>query len=52
VVSIGDARKGVVTGDARRLHSVKGMSSCGGEAMVCVGVVVASSGMLSNIVVS
>jgi len=52
VVSIGDAREGVVTGDARRLHSVMATSWCGGEAMVRVGVVVAPSGMLSNIVVS
>jgi len=52
VVCIGDAREGVVMGDAQRLHSMKAMSSCGGEAMVRVGGVVATSGMLSNIVVS
>jgi hypothetical protein len=52
VVSIGDAREGVVMGDAGRLHSVKATLLCGGEAMVRVGGVVATSGMLSNIVVS
>jgi hypothetical protein len=52
VVSIGDAREGVVMGDAQRLHSVKATLSCGGEAMVRVGGVVATSEMLSNIVSS
>ena len=50
MVSIGDAREGVVMGDAGRLHSVKVMTLCGGEAMVLVCGVVATSGMLSNIV--